>query len=160
MLPANSVSAHSEIAIKRCEELIARYDNLRNRHRIAYHSFQVASIVLSGITPVLILWTDLSDIIKALPAALAAIATGLIGIFQWRESYPRCTYVCEALRSELNKFKTRSTNKYAQNLDDQQAINNFVIRIEDIVLDEMTDWRTQTQRAVDNKDNTQTENDG
>jgi len=68
---------------------------------------------LSGLTPVLILWSDLPEVLKALPAALAAIAAGVVGVFQWRESYPRFAFVCEALKSERLKFETRTTAEYS-----------------------------------------------
>ncbi len=142
-----------DLALKRCQELIDKYGRLRERHRIAYHGLQVAAIALSGITPVLILWTGLPEVIKALPAALAAIATGVIGIFQWNESYPRCTYVCEALKSERVRFETRTTKAYTATLDDQQALNNFVTNMENIVLSEITDWRSETQKSVESRGN-------
>jgi hypothetical protein len=150
MQPESTDPSPRHLAIQRCEELIARYDSLRNRHRIAYHTLLVASLVLSGITPVLVLATGLSPVIQALPAALAAIATGVIGIFQWRDSYPRCTYVCESLRSEETKYRTRTTPAYSSDLADQQALNNFVMRVEAIVINEITDWRAQTQTLMQN----------
>jgi hypothetical protein len=85
-------------------------------------------------------------VLQALPAALAAMAAGLAGIFQWRESYPRFAYVCEALKSERLKYETRTTTDYGQDLDDYQALNHFIIRMETLVMDEVSDWRTQMQR--------------
>lgn len=56
--------------------------------------------------------------LKATPAALAAMAAGVAGIFQWRESYPRFAYAGEALKSERLNFETRTIADYDPNLDE------------------------------------------
>jgi hypothetical protein len=48
--------------------------------------------------------------------------------------------------SERLKYETRTTTDYGQDLDDYQALNHFIIRMETLVMDEVSDWRTQMQR--------------
>lgn len=148
MSQADSTLNPRERALKRCQENINWYEKAKHRQRLAYQSFQVSAIVLSGLTPVLILWGDLPKALQALPAALAAIAARMAGVFQWKESYPRFAYVCEALKSERLKFETRTTAEYGPDLDKHQALDNFVVGREALVMDEVTDWRTQVQKAA------------
>ncbi len=137
-----TISPHQR-ALERCEDQIKWYSWAKRRQRILYQTFQFTAIVLSGLTPVLILWSDLPKTLQALPAAVAAIASGLIGIFQWKENYSRFGYSAEALKSEKIKFETRTTRRYGAKLDDYEALENFVTRIEALIMDEVTDWRSQ-----------------
>ncbi len=136
------------LALAQCQKHIDWYDKAKGRQRIAYQSFQAAVIVLSGLTPILILCTDLCEALQALPAALAAIAAGLLGIFQWRANYVRFAYVCEALKSEKLKFETRTTADYDTKLSDHDALSNFVARMERIVMREVSDWRAEMQKTA------------
>lgn len=136
------------LALAQCQKHIDFYEGTKTRQRIAYQSFQAAVIVLSGLTPILILWSNLSEALQALPSALAAIAAGLLGIFQWRANYVRFAYVCEALKSERLKFETRTTADYDKALDDHVALSNFVARMERIVLREVSDWRAEMQETA------------
>jgi hypothetical protein len=147
----NASPTPREIAIKRCQENIDWYEKAKTRHMFAYQFFQVSALVLSGLTPVLILWTGLPELFKALPAALAAIATGLLGIFQWKDSYIRFGYTSEALKSERVKFETRTTKLYGAELDDHEVLNNFITRIENLVMSETSDWRSQLQKAGEDR---------
>ena len=72
----------------------------------------------------------------------------MAGVFQWRESYPRFAYVGEALKSERLKFETRTTVEYGPHLDEHQALSNFVVYMEALVMDEVTDWRAQMHKAA------------
>ena len=42
-------------AVKYCEDLIRDYRSLRSRSQVIYYVFQMATIVLSGVTPILVL---------------------------------------------------------------------------------------------------------
>lgn len=146
--PKNLDTSPRGLALAQCQQHIDWYCRAKDRQRIAYQSFQAAVIVLSGLTPILILWTDLSEVVQALPAALAAIAAGLLGIFQWRANYVRFAYVCEALKSEKLKFETRTIADYDKGLDDHVALSNFVARMERLVMREVSDWRAEMQKTV------------
>ena len=146
--PQPSDTSPRGLALAQCQQHIEFYDEAKWRQRIAYQSFQAAVIVLSGLTPILILWSNLCEALQALPSALAAIAAGLLGIFQWRANYVRFAYVCEALKSERLKFETRTTADYDKGLDDHVALSNFVARMERIVMREVSDWRAEMQKTA------------
>ena len=146
--PVITDSSPRGLALARCNELIEWYDKAKRLQRLAYQSFQVAAILLSGLTPILILWSKEPNAWTALPAALAAIATGLLGIFQWKENYIRFAYVSEALQSEKIKFQTRTTTNYDDKLEEHEALANFVTHVEDLVMSEVADWRGQMRRAA------------
>lgn len=148
--PDNTPETPYQMALARCDELIEWYTKEGRRQRIAFQSFQVAAIVLSGLTPILILLLpEKWDAWAALPAALAAIAVGMLGIFQWKENYIRFAYTSEALKSEKVKFETQTTNEYDKNLDPQTILSNFVIRVEALVMGEVSDWRGLMQEAME-----------
>ncbi len=53
----------------------------------------------------LILWSDLPKAVQALPAALAAVAAGLVGIVRWPHNKTRFSFTAEALKSEHVKWR-------------------------------------------------------
>jgi hypothetical protein len=146
-LSASEPSMRNELALERCHDLIEMYRKLKLRNLIAYKVSVIVAIVFSGLTPVLVLWSDLPEVLQALPAALAAIATGLSGIFQWKENLVRYGYTKEALESERAKYKTRATEQYGSEVDDPGALDKFVTRVEGIYMAELSDWRTSIQQA-------------
>lgn len=54
MLSENTAPTLRDLALRRCQELIDWYEQARRRHRHACQFFQAAAIVLSGLTPALI----------------------------------------------------------------------------------------------------------
>jgi len=146
-LSANETGARSELALERCRYLIGFYDRLKRRNKIANEVSATIAIVFSGLTPVLILWSDLPEVLQALPAALAAVATGLSGIFQWKEHQTRFGYAKEALESERAKYQARATERYGSQVSDSDALESFVTRVEEILMTELSDWRASMQQA-------------
>jgi hypothetical protein len=132
-------------AIDRYAESVAWYERTKRTARILYYGFQVAVILLSGITPLVILATE-SKLVQAAFPALAAICAGLLGVYQWQESWRRRATTLEALRSEFVKFDTRSGDDYSLALTDDEVVSRFVLRMEDILAGEVSEW--QRLRAV------------
>jgi len=130
-------------AIQRCQSLIKWYTRAKLTYWWAYLTLQIATVVLSGLTPVLILLDGLSKPLQALPAALAAAAAALNGIFQFQQNYVIFTYAQRALESELTKFETRTTGDYSVELEDQRALDNFVSHVEAVVMNATSEWRAQ-----------------
>ncbi|HKP52301.1 MAG TPA: DUF4231 domain-containing protein [Chloroflexia bacterium] len=128
-------------AIKYCKDLIDWYERVKRQDRFFHVISQSAVIMLSAITPVLILWTELPKVIQALPAAIVAIIIGLSGIFQWRDNYVRNAYTAEKLKLEQLKFQTRTTKDYSVNIDERMALDNFVSRVEALTTREVSEWR-------------------
>jgi len=128
-------------AVDHCKDHIKWYEANKRKSMWLYAVFQTSVVGLSGLTPVLILWSAVPRPLQALPAALAAIAVALVGTFRWRDNQARFATAGETLKSELVYFQTRSTKWYDRKLDDNEALDNFVTRVESLVLNETAEWR-------------------
>jgi Protein of unknown function (DUF4231) len=126
------------LALERCDAQVRWYTKYGIWAGVLYRLFQTSAVVLAAITPVLILWTNLSVVLQALPAALASVAAALAGIYGWQENKARFSYTAEALKSERIKYETR-TGLYRG--DPARALGRFVTRIEAIAMNETSEWR-------------------
>ncbi len=136
-----------EFALARADEQIAWYESHSARQWQAFSIFQSAAVALGGLTPVLILWSSLPKALQALPAALAAIAAGLVGVFRWPQNKTRYSFTAEALKSERVRYASR-TGPYGGQRTDEEALESFVSRIEDISMTEVAEWRGDFARAT------------
>jgi hypothetical protein len=157
--PDGDFQCRQEKAIARCAEQIQWYEREKCKKRILYWIFQNAVIVLSALTPLLILWGNAPDdgsrqwlgvgppsaLAQAIPPALAAMLASIISSYQWREQWTRFGFTAEMLKSERAKFETRTTADYRGNQD--AALDTFVARIETLISAEVGDWRTLFQSA-------------
>jgi hypothetical protein len=146
---AGAKDTRRDLALRRVDEQIHWYETHSARQWKAFAVFQSAAVVLGGLTPVLILWSGLPKALQALPAALAAVSAGLVGIFRWPHNKTRYSFTAEALKSERVKYATRTTSRYRHELSEEQALDSFVARIEDIAMTEVTEWRGEFARAAD-----------
>jgi uncharacterized protein DUF4231 len=69
------------------------------------------------------------------------VLASISAFFHWRESWIRRSETAEALKSEKAKYETRTSSNYAVTLSDQQALENFVLKIEFITSNEVSQWR-------------------
>jgi hypothetical protein len=127
-------------AIARYDILIAWYLSSRTRARCLFYSIQTLVIVLSGITPVIVI-ADAHPFWHGLFPAMSAIFAGLLGIYQFHDSWMRRSVAAESLRREHSKYITRVGTDYGLHLTADQALNHFVVNIEDIAADEVSQWR-------------------
>jgi hypothetical protein len=127
--------------LQECDDQIAFYEKTKGSTRALHLFLTISTISLGGITPVLILWSDLPKPLQALPSALAAMTVAFDRAFRPRENYARMSYFSEALKSEKFKFETRTTEDYGRTLDDYEVLNNFVKKIDVIKKSEMSEWR-------------------
>jgi len=146
------------LAMQRCDSLIGWYDKNKRRHRLFHRFFQSTAIILGGMTPVLVLLQAMTiegfsrnilTILIALFPSIAAIITGLDGLYQWKDNYIRMAQSAEALKSEKIKFLTRTTRRYSKDKNIEQALDNFVSSVERIVLQERTDWVAMIEQSMD-----------
>ena len=86
----------------------------------------------------LILWTDLSPVLQALPAALASVSAALVGIYGWQDNKARFAFTAEALKSEKIKYETRTASTAATRRGRCTASSG---RIEAIAMAETAEWR-------------------
>lgn len=133
--------SRQQSALNRCQKLIDHYDKLRSYNRVLNQGCLIITIVFSGLTPILILWTELPKPLQALPAALASTAAVSNSIFNFRDKYVIFADTSEALKSERAKFETRTTKEYGTDLTDQKALDNFVNCVESLVIKERDRWR-------------------
>jgi hypothetical protein len=154
-------SCRNQKAIARCKEQIAWYEGQKHAKRRLFRFFQTAVVVLSGLTPLLILWANVAEsgderwlgigapsaLVQALPAALASMLASILSSYRWREEWVRFGFTAEALKSELVKYTTRTTADY--NGDDDAALNTFVTKIESLVSTEVEDWRTLINKQTE-----------
>ena len=96
-------------------------------------------------TPVLILWSGLTKPIQALPSALAAMTAALDKALRPRDNMARMSYFKELLKGEKHKFETRTTKDYSQKLDDYEALNTFVEKVDSLMKSEISEWRALSQ---------------
>jgi hypothetical protein len=137
-----------QAALARCNEQIDWYTRYARREWILFIIFQSAAITLAAATPVLILWSSLPKPLQALPAALASVAAGLVGTFHWLQNKTRFAYTAEALKSERVLFETRTAPRYGLSLSDDEALAAFVVRVEEISMTEVSEWRADLARPT------------
>ena len=146
MTEVSDISNRKQVAIDDCQTMIDWYDREKKNPRILFYSFQIIAVVFSAMTPIFILWDALPKAIQALPAALVSIAVALNAVFKWRENWALRAYTAEALKRELMKYRARASQKYNQNLNEQEALDNFVDTINTLTMNEVTEWKNiQTQ---------------
>jgi hypothetical protein len=137
-----------QAALERCNKQIAWYTRYARREWLLFIVFQSAAIALAAATPVLILWSSLPEPLQALPAALASVAAGLVGTFHWLQNKTRFAYTAEALKSERVLFETRTPPRYGPDLTDGEALAAFVVRVEEISMTEVSEWRADLARPT------------
>ena len=137
---ADNLEVRKALALKKCQSSINWLRRYKNRSRNLFQFSQVAIIVFSTLTPVLILVTDLPKWAQALPAALAAIAATLSNVFHWQENWVRRASTLQAMEAEQLKYETKTSSAYELDLDEQQALTNFVEQITILNLTEVSNW--------------------
>jgi hypothetical protein len=148
-----------EIALDRCDSLIERYGGWKKQNHLRSDVARSTALILTGITPVLLLIQPDDPkiiVIAAATSALAAIATGLLAIFGWRENYTRYGYVWHALQTEKYRYLTKATKEYWG--CDKEATRYFASRIEQLIIEEVTEWRAEVERVAQTEPRPQTEN--
>lgn len=138
----------SEIALGRCIELMKRYLGSKKKNHALSDGAQVITLILTVITPVLLLLPFDGQRVKifaAATSALAAISTGWLSICGWRETYLRSGYTYHVLNSEMNRYLAQASDDYV-NPDRERAAQNFSRRIEEIYMAEVNDWRSALER--------------
>ena len=147
------------LALNRCDTLIDWYQRQLKKQRAALTTTRLVAVVLSGLVPVLVIvqmsltaqtpnWLAVSILIALFPA-LAAISSALDELFQYKENWIRFSIATEELKSEKVKFLTRTTKAYQRDLDEYEALSNFVTRIERITLRETRRWQSQVEEAAE-----------
>jgi hypothetical protein len=109
-----------------------------NEARLLYSSAQVGVVVLSGLTPIVVLFGVASPW-QAVPAAVAALIAAVSGIFRWRENWTDYSSTAKQLELERLKFDTRPAT--------EGELTDFVDRIESIRMGAVQRWGKRTSES-------------
>ncbi len=146
-------------ALQYCQVLIDDYTKTRNQSRNFYYVLQLATVILSGVTPILVLVDKLEAgqvWLKWLPVicpALASIVASVVTSFPFQKNWVNANTIVELLEAEREKFILGVTPEYrcydsADTVEAfkkaQQAIENFIIQVNNIHL-------KQVQRATESE---------
>jgi len=151
-LEKNPLTPAREKALQYSQELIDDYKKVRGSSRTIYYTLQLATVVFSGITPILVL-VDKLDIgiswFKWLPVifpAVASIVASVVTSFPFQENSVAANTTVELLEAEQEKFVLGVTETYrCYDVDDEtqrqqkakQAIENFIIQVNNIHLNQV-----------------------
>ncbi|MEG3910198.1 DUF4231 domain-containing protein [Microcoleus sp. w1-18aA5] len=144
----NPITPVREKALRYCQELIDDYKNTRETSRNIYYTFQLATVVLSGITPILVLVDKLEPsqaLLKWLPVicpAVASIVASIVTSFPFQENWISANTTVELLEAEQEKFILGVSPAYrcydADEAQHQQmakmGIENFITQVNEIHL--------------------------
>lgn len=136
-------------ALNYSQELIDDYKKTRETSRNIYYIFQLATVVLSGITPILVLVDKLEAgqaWLKWLPVicpAIASIVASIVTSFPFEQNWVSANTTVELLEAEQEKFILGVTPAYrSYDLTDESqrqqqakmAIENFINQVNNIHL--------------------------
>jgi hypothetical protein len=157
----NPITVARENALQYCQELIEDYKKSRQTSRNIYYTFQMATIVFSGITPILVL-VDKLDIgvvwFKWLPVifpAVASIVASVVTSFPFQENWISANTAVELLEAEREKFILGVTQAYrCYDITDEsqrkkklkQAIENFINQVNQIHLKQVQEASETLQK--------------
>lgn len=134
----------------RYQDQTAWYDKKAIRNHYLYRVFQWPAIILSVLTPVLIVLGE--GWVRWLTVGIAvgvAISTNALKVFKYQENWINYRTTCETLRKEIYFYET-GIQGYDR-VEDKQAL--FVERVESLISRENTLWVTAHTKEEDIKQN-------
>ena len=155
----NPIIPAREKALQYCQELIEDYKKTRRDARNIYYTFQLLTVVFSGITPILVLVDKLEAgqaWLKWLPVicpAIASIVASIVTSFPFQENWISANTTVELLEAEQEKFILGVTSAYrcydiADETQRQQkakaAIENFISQVNSIHLKQLQESSDQS----------------
>jgi hypothetical protein len=117
------------------------YERVHYQSRWSHQISLILTILLSGITPVLVLLDEVPNVVQALPPAIVTILVGMSGAFQWRENWVRYSQTLEKLKVEKLKYDTQSSEYGRPRLSERTRLSRFVTKMAEITLSETAEWR-------------------
>lgn len=150
-------------ALKYCQELIDDYKRTRRNSRNIYYTFQILTVVLSGITPILVVVERLESgyvWFKWLPVifpAISAIISSIITSFPFQKNWLEANKIVELLEAEQEKFVLGITPAYRcydiadviqRQHGSKQAIENFITQVNSIHLQQIQSLSGEKQEIV------------
>lgn len=148
----NSVTPARAKALQYCQTLIEDYKRTRTLARNLYYILQIATVILSGVTPILVLVDKLETgqaWLKWLPVicpAIASIVASIVTSFPFQKNWIAANTAVELLEAEQEKFILGITQPYRcydasdfsqQQLQASQAIEYFIVQVNNIHLQQL-----------------------
>ncbi|MBD0261802.1 MAG: DUF4231 domain-containing protein [Tolypothrix sp. Co-bin9] len=139
-------------ALQYCQDMIDDYKKTRNLSRNLYYVLQIATVILSGVTPILVLVDKLEAgqaWLKWLPVicpAIASIVASIVTSFPFQKNALAANTAIELLEAEQEKFILGVTASYrCYDLSDEteqqqkasQAIEQFIVQVNNIHLQQL-----------------------
>lgn len=117
------------------------YDKKAVANQSTYHRYQWLLIILSGLTPVLILLEQREIFpdswwLPLLSSVVVAVATSALKIFKYQETWINYRTTCETLRKEIYYYDAGAED-YREGVD-KEAL--FIERVESLISRENTLW--------------------
>ncbi|ARV58429.1 hypothetical protein BZZ01_07055 [Nostocales cyanobacterium HT-58-2] len=151
-LDKNTFTPIRRKALQYSQKLIDDYKRTRNLSRNLYYILQIATIILSGVTPILVLVDKLEAgqaWLKWLPVicpAIASIVASIVTSFPFQKNSVAANTCVELLEAEQEKFVLGitpyyrcydSTDEVEQQQKAKQAIENFITQVNNIHLNQL-----------------------
>jgi len=139
----------------RYQSQIDWYDKKSMANQKMYQRLQFSLIVLSSLTPILILIDQLKELEKynslfwvpAVTSVLVAIITTLIKTYRFQENWINYRTTCESLKKELHYYEA-NLDEY---MDSKNKESVFVNRVENLISRENTLWLHTQKPPKDQK---------
>lgn len=160
-LENNTIVPARAKALEYCQDLINDYKNTRNWARNLYYVLQISTVILSGVTPILVLVDKLEAgqaWLKWLPVicpALASIVASIVTSFPFQKNAVAANTTVELLEAEQEKFILGITPAYrcydvAGEAEQQQrvsqAVELFINQVNNIHLQQVQQSEQQQEK--------------
>ncbi|MEH2083603.1 MAG: DUF4231 domain-containing protein [Nostoc sp.] len=147
-------------ALEYCQDLIEDYKKVRSSARNLYYGLQIATVILSGVTPILVLVDKLEAgqaWLKWLPVicpALASIVASIVTSFPFQKNSIAANTAVEMLEAEQEKFILGVTPSYRcydvsdetqQQQKASQALEYFIVQVNNIHLNQLQQQAPEQQ---------------
>jgi cytochrome c biogenesis protein CcdA len=165
-LDSNIIIPARTKALEYCQELINDYKNVRDLSRSLYYVLQISTVVLSGVTPILVLVDKIEadqGWLKWLPVicpAVASIVASIVTSFPFQKNWVTANTAVELLEAEQENFILGISSAYRcydatseaeQQQRISQGIEQFIAQVNSIHLKQVqrpSDSQTEKKDSV------------
>ncbi|MFB2647174.1 DUF4231 domain-containing protein [Raphidiopsis sp. BLCC-F218] len=169
-LEHNTIVPARAKALEYCQDLINDYKKTRNIARSLYYFLQISTVILSGVTPILVLVDKLETgqpWLKWLPVicpAVASIVASIVTSFPFQKNWVTANTIVELLEAEQEKFILGITPAYRcydvigeleQQQKASQAVELFISQVNSIHLQQVQ--QATEQQSDKRKEETKTQ---
>lgn len=160
-LDDNTIIPARTKALEYCQDLINDYKSTRNWARNLYYVLQISTVILSGVTPILVLVDKLETgqpWLKWLPVicpAVASIVASIVTSFPFQKNWVAANTTVELLEAEQEKFVLGITPAYRcydvsgeveQKQRVSQAVELFINQVNNIHLQQVQQVEQQQEK--------------